>query len=179
MKRLISVLLAVALIFTLLCGCKEKPAEQGEGLNITFNNEEGAIPQQTEPVEPLNKAMEKEELDFKGDHYGVIINGMDETEVEASKIDYYGDGADSIVVVPYYTGSKVLLEKVTYDMETNGIVPTETLFEAVAPDDYALVLKVNRPQGVMPEMRITVEYDGQVYSNLIKNIPDAEIEYIR
>jgi len=64
-------------------------------------------------------------------------------------------------------------------METNGIVPTETLFETIAPDDYALALKVNRPQGVMPEMRITVEYDGQVYSNLIKNIPDAEIEYIR
>ena len=180
MKKFISILLVLAVVLVPLCGCKEKPAEQGEGLNITFNNEEGAIPQQTEPVEPLNKAMEKEELDFKGDHYGVIINNGSADAVDAANVETFDNGgSDTIIVMPYYEGSKVLVESVIYDMNTNGIVPTETLYETTATNDFALVVKVNRPQGVMPEMRITVEYDGQVYSNLIKNIPDAEIEYIR
>lgn len=180
MKRFISVLLAVTLIFALLCGCKDKPTQQGEGLDITFNNEQGTIPQQTEPVEPLNKAMEKEDLSFKGDHYGVVMNSVAVEDVDASNIETFdGGGSDTIVVMPYYNGSKVLVESVKYDMETNGIVPTGTLFESVSTEDYALVVKVNRPEGVFPEMRITVEYDGVIYSHLIKNIPDAQIEYIR
>lgn len=181
MKRFISALLTVVLIFALFCGCKDKSSEQGEGLSITFNNEEGAVPQQTEPAQPLNKAMEREELTFKGDHYGVVVNNMKEYDVTATDVEifYQGNGSSTIVVMPYYEGSRVLVESVVYDMATNGIIPTDTLFEATSTDDFALVAKVDRPQGVMPEMRITVEYEGQVYSHLIKNTPDAQIEYIR
>ncbi len=182
MKRILALLLALTLVFTLLCGCKKKAEEpKEEGLTVTFNNEEGeAIPQQTEPVEELNTAMEKQDIGFKGDHYGVVINNATTADIKAANVETFDNGgSETIAVMPYYPGSKVLVEAVTFDMETNNIVPTKTLYETTSTDDYALLVKVNRPEGVFPEMRITVEYDGVIYSHLIKNVPEAQTEYIR
>ncbi len=186
MKKLISILLAISLITFAFCGCKkeesakkEQPKE--EGLTVTFNDESGnPIPQQTQPVEALNKAVENNGFSFKGDHYGVAVNKASADSIKASKVDSFDVGSgETIAIIPFYPGSKVLVEAVTLDMETTNIIPTQILYEATTTDDYVLLVKVDRPDGVIPQLRVSVEYGGSIYSQLIKNIPDAQIEYIR
>ncbi len=181
MRKFLSIMLLLSCFALLFTACGDKQAKEGEGLSVTFNNEQGEIPKQTEPLEPLNEALEKEEIEFEGDTYGAIINNASASDIDAKDIETfdYENGSDTIVVMPYYEGSKIRIESVTFDAEQSIIKPVDTLFESVSTEDYALVLTVNRPEGAMPQLRITVEYDDVVYSNLIKNQPDSDIEYIR
>lgn len=181
MKKLLSVLLTIALITMLFSACSGKNEQEGEGVTVTFNDEQGnPIPKQTEPLEPLNEALEKEDIEFEGDTYGAIINNAVVSDIDAKDIETfnYEGGNDTIAVIPYYEGSKIRIETVNFDMEKNVITPVDTLFESVSTDDYALILKVDRPESAIPKLRITVEYNDVVYSNLIKNQPDSNIEYI-
>ncbi|MDD4688706.1 MAG: hypothetical protein PHE51_03040 [Eubacteriales bacterium] len=181
MKKLIASILVLFISVAFLSGCNSNKTEKGEPLEITFNTNEGEAPKQTEPLEPLNTAVQKQDVEFKGDRYGVIINNAKEEDIKAKKIEKftYKNGSEAIAVMPYYPGSKIRVESVVYDMAKNYITPVETLFETTSTKDYALILYADRPDGVMPEIRVTVEYEGTVYSNLIKNVPDSETEYIR
>lgn len=115
---------------------------------------------------------------------GVVITSPSEKELSSIKtVETYSseqNGRDSILIIPKYNGSKIIVSKVEYTGER--YIPKETIYtEENTPADYGLLLKTNCTEGI-PRNIVTVSYQNKSCEYLVvydgKNGDDA-VTYLR
>lgn len=100
---------------------------------------------------------------------GVIINSPSEEELsQFSALEYFEydkDTNEKMLVIPKYNGTKITVSSVDYNGER--YITKDVLYSVDAtPEGYGLVIKANRPDGVV-KIAIDLIYDGKSVERLI------------
>jgi len=130
----------------------------------------------------VNKAVETLGIEMESGAVGAFLNNytLDKSIKDVKIYDSKSTPSERGLIVPFYTGSKIKIETVDYDLKSATIVPKKEVFSDTSTDDYAIDIRFVRPEGI-PNLRVSIEYKGNVSLFLIKyNGKDGNpaIEYI-